>query len=230
MNQSKIRDQRMWAKWNAAGAVSGAIKLVADYSAGDQKILDVLSNEMTNDVIDEAIGNWTQRHFKKPNPRVKTLLLGYATAVTRKVFAGTTPYPDFSPEWKRDVSNRAYALLDFKKFKEQQVPVIVDALSPILGDTRDKFENGLHGYSLAKIANVVGCVAYMVKNGLEPELLRMTPEEANASLLKMAETRAKTHPDKVLTFDPSTDEPHEVVTEILLRTNPPDISAILPKR
>ncbi len=230
MNSSKIRDARMWARWNAAGAVSGVIKLAADYAAGNQKILTVLTNEMTNDVIDEAIGNWTQRHFKKPNPRVKTVLLGYATTITRKVFAGATPYPDFAPEWKLEVSNRAYALLDFKKFRKLQIPVIVDALSPIFGDTRDEFENGLWGYSLAKIANRVGCIAYMVKNGLDPELLRMTPEEANASLLKMAKTLAKTHPEKVLTFDLSTNEPQEVVNEILLRTNPPDISAILPKK
>lgn len=230
MNQSKVRDPRTWAKWNAAGAVSGIIKLAADYAAGDQKILTVLTNKLTNDVIDEAISNWTQRHFKKPNPRVKTVLLGYATTITRKVFAGATPYPDFSPKWKGDVSNWVYVLLDYKQFKEQQIPVMVDALSPIFGDTRDAFENGLWGYSLAKITNSVGCIAYMVKNDLEPELLRMSSEEANASLLKLAKTLAKTHPEKVLTSDPSTDEPQELVDEILLRANPPDISGILPKK
>lgn len=230
MNRSKVHDPRMWAKWDAAGAVSGIMKLPTDYAAGDPQILSVLTHEMTNRVIDEAVGNWTQRHFKKPNPRVKAVLLGYATEITRKVFAGVTPYPDFSPEWKRDISHRTYLLLDFEKFKEQQIPVIVDALSPIFGDTTDEFENGLWGYSLGKIANSVSCIAYMVKNGLEPELLRMTPIEANTSLLKMAEALIKTHPEKVLTFDPSTDEPQEVVDEILLRVNPPNISSILPKK
>lgn len=217
----------MWSKWNAAGAVSGIMKSAADYAAGNQKILAVLTDELTNNVIDEAIGNWTQRHFKKPNPRVKTVILGYATTITRKVFAGATPYPDFSPKWKSDVSNRVYALLDYKQFKEQQIPVMVDALSPIFGDTRDDFENGLWGYSLAKIANSVGCIAYMVKNDLQPELLRMSDEEANTSLLKLAKTLAETHPEKVLTFDPSTDDPQEVIDEIRLRINPPDISQIL---
>jgi hypothetical protein len=181
-------------------------------------------------VIDEAIGNWTQQHFKEPNPRVKAVLLGYATTITREVFAGVTPYPDFSPNWKGDISNRVYELLDYKQFKEQQIPVMVDALSPIFGDKRDELENGLWGYSLAKIANNVGCIAYMVKNDLDPDLLRMSPEEANASLLKLAENFAKTHPEKVLTFDPSTDDPQDLVNEILLRANPPDISGILPKK
>ena len=230
MNQSKVHDPRMWVKWDAAGAVSGVIKLATDYAAGDQQILSVLTHEMTNSVIDEAVGNWTQRHFKKPSPCVKTVLLGYATEITRKVFAGATPYPDFSPEWKRDISNRTYVLLDFEKFKGQQIPAIVAALSPIFGDTTDEFENGLWGYSLGKIANSVSCIAYMVKNGLEPELLRMTPEEANASLLKRAEILSKAYPEKVLTFDLSIDEPQEVVDEILLRVNPPDISSILPKK
>lgn len=223
MNQSKIRDPRMWAKWTAAGAVSDIIKLVADNAASDEKIYNVLTNEMTNEVIDDAVEMWTRRYYMRPNSHVKTVLLGYATTIIRKVFAGATPYPDFSPKWKDDVSNRVYALLDYKRFKEEQISVIVDALFPIFGDTRDEFD-GPWGYSLTTIANTVGCIAYMMKNGLEPELLCMTPEEANSALLAM------THPKKVLTFDLSTDEPQDVLIEMLLLTNPPDISEILPKK
>ena len=229
MNPSKIRDQRMWARWKASGAVSDVPMMTTRNVLGDQRIQVVLTNELVDDVIDEAIGNWTQRHFKKPDPNVKAVLLSYATTVTQKVFAGATPYPDFSPEWKGDISNRVHAILDYKQFKEQQIPVMVDALFPIFGDTRSNFENGMWGYSLAKIASVVGCVAYMVKSNLQPELLLMTPEEANASLLRLAETFSKKYPEKVIVADLMADKPEDVVTEVLLRTNPPDISKILKK-
>lgn len=215
MNFSKARDPRMWARWRAAGAVSRAIKSLAAYAAGDARIFAVLTSELVNDVIDEAVGNWTQRHFQTPNPRVKAVLLEYATTIARKVFAGDTPRPDFSSSsWKGDVSNSAYRLLDYKEFKKQQVPVLVEALQPIFGDRRDDLENGLWGYSMAKVANAVGCAAYLVKNGFSPELFRATAEKAHRAQLELMTALAKKDPERVLAVDLSEDSPEAVAALI----------------
>ncbi len=220
-NISKKYDPRFWDKWSKSGAIKA--------SRQDPKLAIILSDELVNNVIDEAIGNWTQRHFKTPDPEIKAVLLRYATRIANKILGKSTPFPDFSPKWKSEISDRVHVLLDYKMFKQQQVPVLVSELWKKFGDTRDYFENGLWGYSISKIANTVGMVAYMVNIGLDSKLIMMTPEEANNALLELANNLKNKHPEKVLTVDPSIDSVSDVVSEVLLLTNPPDITQYLPR-
>ncbi len=193
MNPSKVRDPRFWAKWQAAGAVG---KVVAISSGGYERTTPW--HEIVHDVIDEAVINWTQKPSETIDPEVKAVLLHYANAVAAKVLDGDTPAIDFSSEWKREVSNRVYALMDYGAFKNEQAPLIVAALKGRFPNVEHDLHHSLWGYSLVKIAYTVGAVVYMEKLGFPPEMLLMTPEEANASLLKMAERLNQHHPGKVL--------------------------------
>lgn len=223
MNPSKIRDPRCWKKWEDSGAVS----TIAQTSSNMLVEKTAPWHELVHDVIDEAVGNWTRRHFKTPDPQVKAVLLKYAGAVASKILAGATPFPDFSPGWKGKVSDVTFGLLNYDEFKKEQILILVAALRDKFGDRTADFEKGLWGYSLAKIANTVGVVTYMEKVGLDPNILLMTLEEANASMLKMAQWISEKHPEKVLVVDPATDDMQDVVDEIVLRANPPDVSQYL---
>ena len=200
VNQSKKNDPRMWKKWYVAGAVGGAaIKSPAEYANGDQRMLTVLTSNLTNDVIGEIIGNhWRFRHFsKKPNKYIKTILLGYAAVIANKIFSGETILPDGSPSWEKDVSNHVYNLLDYPEFKKQQLPTAAGVLLPILGNVRHGNDT-LWGYSMATMANAIGCVAYLVKHGLDPQLLTQdTPEEATNSLLEKVQMLSEAMPGRV---------------------------------
>lgn len=188
MNKSKVNDPRSWKKWRDSGAVSGIIQSPSRLAEGNRKLEEVLTHELVHEVIDEAVKNWTPcGFFKKPNPWVKTVLLSYAKAIAEKVFNGHTPYPDLSsPDWKLDVSNNVYHLLGVKNgfIRKEQAPIIANKLAHTFDDAEEELVNGMWGYSLSKIANVVGCVAYMVNCSIEPDLLKMSDEEAYESLLK----------------------------------------------
>ena len=57
----------------------------------------------------------------------------------------------------------------------------------------------------------------MVANEFDPELLRMSPEEANEAILKLAQHLAQRSPEKVMTVDPEVDNPIDVALELQKR-------------
>ena len=199
------------------------------HSVENPHINQVMKSRLARGVIEEAVGNWTQDR-KVMDPTVSHALNDFSIAVAKKILDAEPSYPEFGPvNWKGLVSNKVYDILKYDIFKMEQIPIIVEALREKYGDTRHEFD-GLWGYSLAKIANTVGCVAYMVVNGLDPELLTLTQEEAQKSLAEFAERLRETMPEQVLEFDPHVDTLQDLIDEIRVRTDPPDISYLFEKK
>lgn len=186
-------------------------------STRQKQIEAILAHELVEDVIVEAVINWTQGSFDEPDSAVKQVIMDYATAVSNKILDADTPFPTFATDWREQVSNHVYQTLDYKEFKKQQVPIVAKAIKPLLGDHTDDLEKGLWGYSLGKMANTVGCAAYMIANRLDPDLLRMSEEEANQSLLEMAQRLAEKDPNKVMVVDPEVDQPVDVAIKLQQR-------------
>ena len=66
----------------------------------------------------------------------------------------------------------------------------------------------------------------MIASNLDPQLLFVTAEEDRETMMALAERVAKVPPKKLITVDPTVDSPQDVIDEIILRTNPPDIDHI----
>lgn len=146
----------------------------------------------------------------------------YASEVADLVFAAEVKYPDFGPNWKGRVSDSTHEIIQPDDFVPSQVPVIVEALREAHGDKTEEFD-GLWGYSLHKIALYAGNAAYMIANKLDPQLLVMTAEEGREAMMALAEKMAEVAPEKLITVDQAVDSPQDMVDEITVRTNPPDI-------
>jgi hypothetical protein len=172
-------------------------------TSDDPRLAKVLAFHWTRDVIGEAIGNWTQNHAVM-DPTMLAALRKYATAVATKV-------------------------LDPERFVASKIPIIVEELRIKHGDTSHEFD-GLWSYSLFKIAHDVGCIAYMVANNLDPQLILMNSDEGREAIQRLAGRMAETAPDKLVVIDPSVDTPQDVVNEIVLRANPPDVSHVFKKK
>lgn len=83
----------------------------------------------------------------------------------------------FSSEVRREIADEAAKAWDTK--------LVQDALTEFAGNLR--FERkGLPEYGLMKIVNYVATVAHAQARGIDPELLRLSPEEAEAALLERA--------------------------------------------
>ncbi len=136
----------------------------------DPKVAAVLRHALMREAVDWAIGNFTN-WSKKPHRKIKTLLRAYAAASAEKVIAGDAPMPDMAndPRWRITLSERAYALVDYSHFAEMHGPAIRGSLNAILGEDRA----WIYGHALRRIAQYASSVAYMVKNDLDPELLRI---------------------------------------------------------
>lgn len=188
-------------------------------STRKKQIESTLGHELVEDSINEAVGNWTQDHFGEPDPEVKQVLLAYGIKVANKVLDGPTslPAPDFTADqvdWREQVSDAVFRTLDFEDFKKQAVPEIAKALESRFGDRTNDLEDGLWGYSLSKIANTAGCVAFMVANELDPDLLSLSSEEANQQIAEMTERLVARCPDKVMIVDPEVDDPADAAIMI----------------
>lgn len=156
------------------------------------------------------------------DPVMMATLKIYASEVADLVFAAEVKYPDFGPNWKGRVSDSTHEIIQPDDFVPSQVPVIVEALREAHGDKTEEFD-GLWGYSLHKIALYAGNAAYMIANKLDPQLLVMTAEEGREAMMALAEKMAEVAPEKLITVDQAVDSPQDMVDEITVRTNPPDI-------
>lgn len=187
----------------------------------DPRVKKVLATSLVVDVIEEAVGNWTQNR-EVMDPVMTATLKTYASEVAGLIFAAEVKYPDFGPNWKGRVSDATYEIIRPDDFVSSQIPVIVEALREVHGDKTEEFD-GLWGYSLHKIALYAGNTAYMIANKLDPQLLVMTAEEGREAMMALAEKMAEVSPEKLITVDPAVDSPQDVVDEITVRTNPPDV-------
>lgn len=187
----------------------------------DPRVDAVLAVPFVADVIKEAVGNWTHNR-EVMDPVTLAALRGYASEVAGRIFAAEVNVPDFGSNWQESVGDATYAIIQPDDLIANQIPIIVEALRETHGDKTEKFD-GLWKYSLYKIAHYVGSAAYMVANNLDPELLLMTAEEGRRSMMAFAEKMAEVAPDKLIIVDPAVDSPQDVLDEILVRINPPDI-------
>lgn len=227
MNQSKVNDPRFWKKWYESGAVSGIIKNSCEIAKGNQSVKEVLTNDFTIHVVDETIGNLTQRHFTPANPWLKTVLLEFCGRICRIIL--TSPkvtFPDFSPEWRDEISEKCFDILNLKKLIAREKMQIFSQLGRISSFLTLGENQCMLPWSLTKIANTVACVAYVVKNGLPPAILKQSDEEVQEYLLTIAMKRLTKNPDGAIILDPNQDQA-EMISEIILLVNPPDITDIL---
>ncbi len=196
--------------------------------SNDPRMAKVLAFHSVSEVIEEAIGNWTQNR-EAMDSTILASLSAYAERVAEKVFDTDLPSLDFATNWKRTLANKVDKAVGFNKFAEDNIPTIVSELRAVHGDTTLQFK-GFWGYSLAKIAHVVGMTAHMVANDADPELLLLSREEANEQMLRLAEQISRVAPEKVVVANTSEDTVQDVVDEIRLRINPPDVSHLFKKK
>ena len=197
-------------------------------SGKDARIEKVLAFHTVRETIEEAVGNWTQ-NWEQMDPVMQGALKDFAKAAAEKILNADLPFPNFAPKWKEEVSNRVYKAMDFEQFIAERTPIVVERLRPQHGDTSHEFE-GLWGYSLAKIAHTTGCIAYMVAKGYDPEIILMNSEESHEAMQKLVDSVSQRAPDKLIVADPSVDTPEDILTEIRIRVDPPDIGDVLKRK
>ncbi len=79
--------------------------------------------------------------------------------------------------WKQTIADRAATVIAH------------DLVQDVCREQADNFRipySGLHQYGLEKIAIYAATVAIAQSLGINPDLLRLTPEEANAELMRAA--------------------------------------------
>ncbi len=80
-------------------------------------------------------------------------------------------------DWKQTIANLAAAVVDH------------DLVQDVCHEQAQNFHipySGLHRYGLEKVASYAATVAIAQTFGIDPDLLRLTPDEANTELMKMA--------------------------------------------
>lgn len=82
-----------------------------------------------------------------------------------------------SGDWKRDHANASEAAI--------RHPMVLEVMQEFADNMGFKFE-GLPRYGLMKIASYVAQIARAQALGFDPDLLRLSDEEANAQLLATA--------------------------------------------
>jgi hypothetical protein len=86
-------------------------------------------------------------------------------------------------DWKRTHANEAE-----KAWENEMVQNVLTEFAGNMGFKRE----GLPEYGLSKIVSYVAQVARAEALGFDPMLLRLTPQEADQSLLRLAEIAAET--------------------------------------
>lgn len=202
----------------------------------DPRLARVLAHDWTTRAIENTVGNWTQNR-EVMSPATLASLQGYARRVAVKVLGGMLPYPDFSPDWRRTVSDAVWDVLGGERFLDTEVPIIANEVRTEFYDTSTWFIGRKLRYSLAVIANEVACLTYMIASNLEPELLREYSEEEkkenrerNLGTLRrlIKDPPCNVH---ITVLDLSGDDTfQDVVNEIILHVKPPDVSEVFKKK
>lgn len=189
------------------------------------KLEAVLSSSFVKDVIEEAVSNWTQ-NWDTIDSQLSSLFESYARDAASKIIGAALPSPDFNTDWKRAIANKVEEALNLEAFAQQAAPAFTDFLREMKGDPVFML-GGLHLYSLMKIASHSGSVSFMISHGLDPELLRMTDAESNEQMRRRMEELQKNAPESVIMVDLSQETSQDILDEIRLRTDPPDVSDLI---
>ena len=176
-----------------------------------------LEHPWVQNQIDIHVGHWVQqkRRFK---PAVRVILTDFARQVAERIVDNPPPTPDFSADWRERFGNHAYNnALPYPEFKREIVPQVAAKVRGILEEIdEDALSNGIHSITLVRIAQHAGAVAGMIYHRLDPKLLEATEEEIAIEQLRLAQSIAENHPEKVIVM-PDDVEPIDVILEIQKR-------------
>ena len=144
-------------------------------------------------VIEEQIGNMTQRHFRTDGPyrAVKAFLEQFARRAAHIAINIVVDLPDLNGDWKQDFADAsANAML-----QNGLLALVQEHLAGLRHNfPRAVIESDMNYYALMKIANCVGQTARMIKLGLDPQYLRLTRKECaqhQAELVRLFRKRGK---------------------------------------
>jgi hypothetical protein len=168
-----------------------------DHEPADERSAEVLSHSLVTSVIDETMHNLAKSLPKEARELLRSELVRYAESVTRKIFAGDTPLPDFLGQWREVISDAVFELLEYPEFSPREFPQIAKAVEGLFGDILEELEGGLWHLCLGKITYTVGGAAYLVKLRLVPELLREPPTMSREELLDELKEIASKQPDSM---------------------------------
>ncbi|EKD93211.1 MAG: hypothetical protein ACD_28C00204G0003 [uncultured bacterium] len=156
--------------------------------AKKRSVLDkTIEHELVQTTLNEAVGNWTHKQFQVPHRAVKDALVHYAREVGRRALKHGEIVPTNESGWAGNLGDRQYLALKNQERLEELVSTAIKEIRikfpKVLGRTAD----WVMEYSLYKVAQTTSMTAQMILSGLDPNLLRITREEANAGLLKTAQ-------------------------------------------
>ena len=114
-------------------------------TSNDSRLARVLAHNWTTQAIENTVGNWTQNR-EVMSPATLASLQGYARKVAVKVLSVVLPYPDFRPDWRRDVSDAVWDVLGGERFLDTEVPIIANEVRAEFYDTSSWFIGGLLRY------------------------------------------------------------------------------------
>lgn len=146
-----------------------------------------LTHEIVTNVIEEQSANMTQSSVPAAMKAMGSELAPFARQAAQAVLCGSVSAPDLSAaDWKRDFANAVE-----KAMMDADIEALIGAFHAKALATGLLAES-LHDspsfvvFSFFKVAQRIGQVSWMIRHGLDPELLRMSEEEADAHLTKIA--------------------------------------------
>ena len=157
-----------------------------------KRILDqTMQNEHVQDALSATIRNITQKNMNLSNPRhvlLKQRLEAVAHKAIRVILKARLPRPNIKTNnWKQQLADNVEAvLLKTQLFAERET--VKRSLIAEFGNTI-KLPGVITLFLGGKVMAYATYVAVMVSHDLDPELLVLSPNEANAELLELATAR-----------------------------------------
>lgn len=153
-----------------------------------------LASTFVQEVIDEQAGNLTQLHIwpgdtdrrkKRRRRHVEAELMAFARLVAAMAMKAPVHRPDFSSRtWQNDWANGAVDAIKAAGYEQLEDQVIKTIMRRF--PRRVTAEATWIKISLLKIASYTAQVARMIELGLPPEMLLMSPEQAQLHMMEMA--------------------------------------------